>query len=756
MSSRADDAPPGAAGVAAGLGTSGTVRDQAPVRPDAPDEFAREWAKTVEAIGCVPLPADAMYGRLRELTARLAEALDTDPFHPTEARAVGEELVAAHFIGAGLLERTFALVGHWWPRLRERAFAERRDPDDYLLRIIQLQGALAAGYAEALRARTLAEQQAVHSAVLDARELTEQALHSSEARFRAVFEQSGLGIAIGGIDGVVLDVNPALARMFGAARADLAGHPMRAFMFADDPPHVRQWYDELVRGEREHFSTEKQYLRADGEPLWTHLTVSLVRDAAGSPQYQVAMMHDVTDRHRLYTRLRHQAQHDPLTGMPNRALFFERLEALFAGPGAADRVGLCYLDLDGFKVVNDSLGHDVGDQLLIAVARRLDAYVSRAGHLMARMGGDEFVVLVEHSAGTGQVVALAEGILAALREPFRIRGHDLTVSASIGIVERPVAGTGPADTMRAADITLYWAKSEGRGRWTVFDTERNDREVARYTLSAEMPAALQHGEFDVDYQPLVSLSDGSVLGVEALVRWRHPRQGLIGPDRFIGLAEETGLIVPLGMYVLERACREARRWRDLGTGGGRVGGVALGGELPGPAPFISVNLAERQCHEPGLVRQVERVLTETGLEPQRLQFELTESQIMATDGGPLERLRELAAMGVRIAIDDFGTGYSNLAYLRRLPVCELKIAGSFVEGLRTPGDADPVDARIVASLVELAHALGLTVTAEGIETAAQAERLRAIGCDAGQGWYFSRPGPPDRIASLLDGVPRVG
>ncbi|MDI2131577.1 putative bifunctional diguanylate cyclase/phosphodiesterase [Yinghuangia seranimata] len=745
MSSHADDAPSGAAGTSpAGLTAGGlnpTLSAPVPYAGDAYDEFARQWAHSVQGTSYVPLPLADMQVYLRDLTRRLSSALGSEPFQPHEARSIGEALVAAHFTGTGTLERTFALIGAWWPVLRERAYAERHDPDAYLLRLIQIQGALAAGYAEALRTRTLHEQQSIHAAVLDARELTEQALHTSEARFRAVFEQSGLGIAIGDVDGVILDVNPALAQMFGFHTDDLTGRQVRDFMLADDPGHVWQWYEELVRGEREHFSAEKRYLRADGEPLWTHLTVSLVRDTAGHPEYQVAMIEDVTDRHRLYTRLRHQSQHDPLTGLPNRALFFDRLDAVFAAPGDADRVGLCYLDLDGFKVVNDSLGHDVGDQLLIAVARRLDAYVSRAGHLIARMGGDEFVVLVEHSAGTGQVVALAEGILGALREPFRIRGHDLAVTASIGIVERPVAGTGPADTMRAADITLYWAKSGGRGRWTVFDTERNDREVARYTLSAEMPAALHHGEFDVDYQPLVSLADGAVLGVEALVRWRHPRQGLIGPDRFIGLAEETGLIVPLGMYVLERACREARRWRDLG----------------GPVPFVSVNLAERQCHEPGLVRQVRRVLAETGLEPERLQFELTESQIMATDGGPLERLRELAEMGVRIAIDDFGTGYSNLAYLRRLPVCELKIAGSFVEGLRGSGDADPdpVDARIVASLVDLAHALGLTVTAEGIETAAQAERLRDIGCDAGQGWYFSRPGPADRIATLLDGVPRV-
>ncbi|HSA51039.1 MAG TPA: EAL domain-containing protein [Yinghuangia sp.] len=729
----------------AGGGVHMPPRPKAPQIAAAKDEFAHQWAKTVESVDHGPLPADEMHDHLRELTERLANLLDSDPFQPNDAREIGAALVTAHLTGTGTLERSFGLIGHWWPRLREHAFALRRNPDDYLLRITQVQGAFAAGYAEALRNRTLAEQRAVHAAVLDARELTEQALHTSEARFRAVFEQSSLGIAIAGIDGVILDVNPALAQMFGVPTDDLPGRRIRDFMLADDPAHIHDWYAELARGAREHFSVEKRYRRADGEPLWTHLTLSLVRDASGAPQYQVAMMEDVTDRHRLYTRLRHQAQHDPLTGMPNRALFFERLESLFGRAGDGDRVGLCYLDLDGFKVVNDSLGHDVGDQLLIAVARRLDAYVSRAGHLMARMGGDEFMVLVEHAAGTGQVVALAEGILAALREPFRIRGHDLTVRASIGIVERPIAGSGPADTMRAADITLYWAKSEGKGRWTVFDTERNDREVARYTLSAEMPAALQNGEFDVDYQPLVALADNSVLGVEALVRWRHPRQGLIGPDRFIGLAEETGLIVPLGMYVLERACREAQRWRGYGLS-----------REAGTAPFISVNLAERQCHDTGLVRHVQRVLAETGLEPHRLQFELTESQIMATDGGPLERLRELADMGVRIAIDDFGTGYSNLAYLRRLPVCELKIAGSFVEGLRTLGDADPVDARIVASLVDLAHALGLTVTAEGIETAAQAERLRAIGCDAGQGWYFSRPGPPDRITSLLDGVPKAG
>jgi EAL domain-containing protein (putative c-di-GMP-specific phosphodiesterase class I) len=323
----------------------------------------------------------------------------------------------------------------------------------------------------------------------------------------------------------------------------------------------------------------------------------------------------------------------------------------------------------------------------------------------------------------------------------RIGGHDLTVSASIGIVERVVAGSGPADVMQAADITLYWAKSDGKGRWALFDLDRNAHEVARYTLSAAMPAALERGEFFVEYQPLVRLNDNALVGVEALVRWRHPKFGLLAPDRFIGLAEETGLIVRLGRWVLEEACRQARLWQDT---------------FPNSPLFVSVNLAVRQSRDAGLVGDVTRILRETGLEPGRLQLELTESAIMGTADEPLEALRTLSDLGIRIAIDDFGTGYSNLAYLRHLPVHVLKIAGSFVEGLRRPDDPDPVDGQIVEALVSLAHALDLTVTAEGVETGAQADRLRGIGCDAGQGWLFARPGAPEKIDRMLDEARPLG
>ncbi|MFE3205669.1 putative bifunctional diguanylate cyclase/phosphodiesterase [Embleya sp. NPDC059237] len=501
----------------------------------------------------------------------------------------------------------------------------------------------------------------------------------------------------------------------------------RARMLADQEHRTR------LDGERQRLLAEISQLQEELSGAKSRSAHAEARCAA--LERRIAEIEEVEqDLDRLHTRLRLEATHDQLTGLPNRALLVERLTQAHQAPTPSTRVGLCKIDLDGITAVNDSLGHDVGDQLLIAAARRLSRYAAQAGHLFVRMGGDEFAVLVEDTTGTDQVIAVAEGVLAALREPFRIRGHDLTVTASIGVVERSITDAFPEEILRTADITLDWAKSDGRGRWTVFDADRNERKVARHTLSAEMPAALHHGEFYVDYQPLFSLADGAVLGAEALVRWRHPRNGLVGPDHFIGLAEETGLIVPLGMHVLKEACREARRWQDLD---------------PKSAPFISVNLSERQCSEGNLIHQVEMVLAETALPAGRLQFELTESQIMSMDGGPLERLRELAAMGIRIAIDNFGTGYSNLTYLRALPVCELKIAGSFVEVLRQPDPPNRGDGQLVVSLIELAHAIGLTVTAEGIETSVQADRLRSIGCDAGQGWYFSQPGPPERIATMM-------
>jgi diguanylate cyclase (GGDEF)-like protein/PAS domain S-box-containing protein len=694
--------------------------------------FAAAWGAAIAGTSYVPMSSDEIVDLLEELTGDLVAALLDEPFSPASATDAGARLVAAHFTGPGTIETTIRI-------LAERLLPELGLTGEHLTaRISRLQGALAAGYALALRERTLGEQEAIRGAVLDARDQAESALRASEAKFRAMFTDAAIGIGIADMTGKVIEANTALLRMTGTTRPEALLSNVRTYIHPDDLADGR-WntFERVLRGEMDHYQVEKRLVRPDGGWVWAHITCSLVRDDAGQPVFAVAVMEDVTERHALQERLRYQATHDPLTGLPNRSLFLERLTRVFAAERPDVRVGMCYLDLDGFKVINDSLGHAVGDRLLVSVARRLDEAIAGHGRLIARMGGDEFVVLAEGTSGTDDMVAVAEMVLEALRRPVRIGGHDLTVTASIGIVERPVAATTSADLVRDADITQYWAKADGKGRWRVYDPERNAHEVGRFTLSAALPAAMDREEFYVEYQPLVRLGDERTIGVEALVRWQHPELGRLGPDRFIDLAEETGLIVPLGRWVLRTACEQAKLWLD------RFGD---------DAPFVSVNLAVRQSREPDLVDDVCRVLEETGLPPTKLQLELTESAIMGTADEPLDALRVLSDMGVRIAIDDFGTGYSNLAYLRHLPVKELKIAGSFVEGLRAADRTDPVDAQIVATLVTLAHALGLTVTAEGVETPAQAERLRRIGCDSGQGWLFARPGAADAIVKILEGA----
>jgi diguanylate cyclase (GGDEF)-like protein/PAS domain S-box-containing protein len=691
------------------------------------------WAAAVQAAGFVPLPRPALHAALVDRAERMLHAASADG-DPATARAVGRWLVDTHFTNPAALERTIGVLG---PALA------RIDPD----RGATALAALAAGYSAALQERTRAEQERITTAAFAARAAAEQARWASEARFGVLFADAAIGIAIATADGEIVEVNRALCEMFGRAPGDILHRDMHEYVSEDDG-ELLQVVRAMQSGEREHARLERPFPHADGTTIWTELVLSLVRAPDGAPRFVVAMVADDTERHRLETSLRHQALHDPLTGLPNRTLFFERLEAAL---DAGRRVGVCYLDLDDLKAVNDTLGHEVGDQVLQAVAHRLateigeDGGVGAGRSLVARMAGDEFVVLVE--GPEAEPLRVAERALDVVRRPVVSGPHRIVVSASIGVVERADSGSGKgelvgaADLMRAADTTLQWAKQDGRNRVAEFDAERHRAAVARFELSARLPEALDAGEFVVEYQPLVRLSDQRLVGVEALVRWQPPGGDRIGPDAFIPVAEETGLIVPLGRWVLGEACRQAARWRD---------------ENPDTQLFVSVNVAARQVREPGIVADVTRILAESGWPAHALQLELTEGDLMGTTGEPLDALRDLAAIGVRIAIDDFGTGYSNLAYLRTLPVHALKLAGPFLTrpfctGGDQEDDCDETDLEVLELLIELAHTLGLSVTAEVVETEAQLERLRKLGCDTGQGWYFAPPVPPSAVPPMLRG-----
>ena len=571
--------------------------------------------------------------------------------------------------------------------------------------------------------------------------------HASRSHpLEAAFTAAPLAMALVDREGLVVTANETMGSLLATGTGALAGKA--AADLVDLSSDARTWhaYREVLRGRQARLRCTRRLKHPDGHSLWVQVTVTPLPETEKAVLLSVA---DIGARRELQAQLRHLQMHDPVTRLPNRTLFFERLSAALevesyeeSGTG---RVGLCYLDLDGFKAINDTLGHRVGDRLLAAVAERLTACADEAGYaraatpLVARLGGDEFALLVEDSTGTDQLAELAESVLKALQAPFDLAGQRLSVSASIGVVERHAAGTTATGLMQAADTTLYWAKADGKGRWTLFDPERNAHRMTRQALSSGLRPAIERGEFALEYQPLVGMEDGRVRGVEALVRWHHPQFGTLTPNRFIGLAEEDGSIVQLGRWALKSACRQARQWQL---------------ERPDEPPiFVSVNVAVRQVWDSDLVADVAGTLAETGLAPHLLQLELTESAVMGSAGRPLQALQALSDMGVRIAIDDFGTGYSNLAYLSRLPVSVLKLDGSFVRGFQYEGTGvhpNPADEVIVEAMIQLAHRLGLTVTAECVETSAQASRLRRIGCDTGQGWLYSRPVPPDRISELVD------
>jgi diguanylate cyclase (GGDEF)-like protein/PAS domain S-box-containing protein len=554
-------------------------------------------------------------------------------------------------------------------------------------------------------------------------------LAAREAEFRVLAENSSDFLSRHAPDGTYRYASPACQALLGMSPEALEGAEPWAFAHPDDRLALRAAHAEALATEGTVTATCRAW-REDGEGRWFESALRAVRDDAGDVMEVVWVTRDVTDRKTAENELARQALHDPLTGLPNRLLLLDRLShaLLRAGrhPGSA---AVLFLDLDRFKIVNDSLGHGAGDRLLVDVARRLEGAL-RPTDTVARLGGDEFVVLCEEIAGEMEAVAIAQRVVDLFAEPFSLDDAEVFLATSVGIAMASRPDSEPEALIRDADSAMYRAKELGKGRFELFDAAMRAHTAERLATETALRRALERGELRLHYQPEVDVETRRVAGFEALVRWQHPTRGLLPPAEFVPLAEETGLIVPLGAWILRTACAEWVGWA----------------EAPEATLLtLSVNLSARQLAQPDLLVTVAGALEETGMPPDRLCLEITESAAMETGPTTLALLDELRALGVKLAIDDFGTGYSSLVHLRRFPVDLLKIDRTFVDGLgRTPQDAS-----IAAAVISLAHALGLSVVAEGIETAAQLAVLADLGCDLGQGYLFARPEPADLAGALV-------
>jgi diguanylate cyclase (GGDEF)-like protein/PAS domain S-box-containing protein len=555
-------------------------------------------------------------------------------------------------------------------------------------------------------------------------------VRQSEARFRALVQNSSDAILLVDKDAAVTYQSPSADRMFGYPDDALVGHSVEDLCHPDDLLRVQSGLTDVLSSPGATRRLELRLRRRGGGWLDAEAVVNNLQ-ADPNVRASVVTVRDVSERKQFETQLTHQAFHDELTGLANRALFTDRVaHALARRERDGTTLAVLLLDLDDFKTVNDGLGHAAGDSMLRAVAERLAALV-RPGDTTARLGGDEFAMVLVDLPSEPAAVHAVERIITVLGEPLVIEGKEVFVQASIGLAfagDPADAAATPEQLLRNADAAMYVVKTDGKGRYAIFQPHMHAAALHRLDLRADLQRALDNHEFALHYQPIVSMETGGLVGVEALVRWQHPQRGLVAPDAFIPLAEETGLVVPLGLWVMEQACRQVADW-STGSNG----------------LSVSINVSQRQLRRAEFGGEVGDVLARTGIDPSRIALEITESAIMAEVEPTIARLRALKDLGVRVAVDDFGTGYSSFSWLRQLPVDVLKIDKEFVDelGRRDQGGF------LVAAIIDLAHNLGLRTVAEGIERPTQLARLRDMHCDLGQGFHVGKPMPPEDVVDLL-------
>ena len=569
------------------------------------------------------------------------------------------------------------------------------------------------------------------------RKEAEEALRKSEEQFRLIFEMAPIGMAITTLDGKFKRVNQSLCDALGYTKEELLSLSFTDISHPEDIELHLALEKRLAEGKEEDFQIEKRYLSKDQRIVDTLLKVVVVRDSHGKPLHFNNQILDITERKKMERQLLHDALHDSLTQLPNRALFMDRLEQQLKRTKTQENYefAVLFLDLDRFKVVNDSVGHVIGDKLLVEIARRLEQCINPTD-TVARLGGDEFAILLENIQSIEVATLVAERIYQAFILPFNLEGYELFITTSIGIALSSDGYEKPENILRDADLTMYSAKERGKARYEVFDPAMHEVAIKRLQLETDIRKGLERQEFEIYYQPITSLVTGNLSGFEALARWQHPIRGLITPTEFIPIAEETGFIIPLGDWLLKEACKQLRSWHIKYN--------------LNPPLKISVNLSGKQLQRPNLVERIAEILKETELDGQFLKLEITESILMDNLEVTTNILLALREKKIQLSIDDFGTGYSSLSYLHRFPVDTLKIDRSFIDRIQSNQD----NSAIVKAIITLAHLLNMDVIAEGIETNSQLAQLKLLKCEHGQGYYFAKPLTKEEAEELIASSPQ--
>ncbi len=554
-------------------------------------------------------------------------------------------------------------------------------------------------------------------------------LRASEQRFASTLDLAAVGIAHVEDSGRFLYANPRLCQMLGYTEAELRRLTVKDISHPDDANVTDEMREKLHRGEIGSFKREKRYARKDGSQVWVSLAVAVRRDDAGHRMYDVSVVEDITARKVAEERVQYLATHDGLTGLPNRAMFAQLVVLASESAKRRDcKIAVLFIDLDRFKVINDSLGHEAGDILLREMAARFRECL-RGGDVVARLGGDEFVVLLQDVSDPAHVGVVARHLLSSIMRPIEIQGQECRVTASIGICLHPEVGQDERSVIKNADLAMYAAKEKGKNTYQIYSAKLRTRSAGRLAIETHLHYALERNELSLHYQPKVRVDADTITGVEALLRWNNPVLGSVSPVRFIPVAEETGLIIPMGRWVLRTACKQSADWLRAGL----------------PPVRTSVNLSMRQLQDEGLIGDIRSALKDAGLPADRLELELTESMIMHNTERAVRVLTDIKALGVKLAIDDFGTGYSSLAQLKRFPIDTLKVDRSFIREIQRDGE----DRAITEAIIAMGKTLSLTIVAEGVETLEQKTFLRECACDEMQGYYFSTPVPPEEFALLL-------